>query len=84
MAKDELPQGRVKRTAKVVKQPSVIKPARPPAATYRSAYTQAGANGDDHDNSTPATNGDSAADPSDVRVVLQPKWVGGENGSKSS
>jgi hypothetical protein len=28
-------------------------------------------------------NGDAAAVPSDVRVVLQPKWVGGENGGKS-
>ena len=61
--------------AKVVK--------RPPAATYRSAYAQGPVNGEDHE-AKPGANGGSLADPSDVRVVLQPKWFGGENGGKSS
>jgi hypothetical protein len=74
----------VKRTAKVVKHPPAVKPARPPAATYRSTYSQSPANGDDDGAAKPPTNGDSSQDPSDVRVVLQPKWVGGENGGKSS
>jgi hypothetical protein len=74
----------VKRTAKVVKHQLSPKSTRPPqAATYRSVNAQSEANADDHDASTPATNGDSADVHSDVRVVLQPKWVGGENGGKS-
>jgi hypothetical protein len=36
----------------------------------------------DHNHVMPGTNGDAAAIPSDVQVVLQPKWLGGENGNK--
>jgi hypothetical protein len=74
----------VKRTAKVVKHQPVAKSTRPSeAATYLSANAQNEANADDHDVSPPAANGDSTAVPSDVRVVLQPKWLGSENGGKS-
>jgi hypothetical protein len=74
----------VKRGASAAKQPSAPKPKRPPeSSTYRSANAKSEANGDDHDAVPAATNGDSAAVPSDVRVVLQPKRLGGENGGKS-
>ena len=74
----------VKRSAKVAKHPPVAKPPRPAeAGTYRSANAQNPANGVDHDAVPAGTNGDSGAAASDVRVVLQPKWVGGENGGKN-
>jgi len=66
----------IQRRARVVKRP-------PEAAMYRSVNAQSEANGDDHDASPPATDDDSGPVPSDVRVVLQPKWIGGENGGKS-
>ena len=73
----------VKRSAKVAKHPPVAKPPRPAeAGTYRSANAQSPANGVDHDSVPAGTNGDSGGAASDVRVVLQPKWVGGENGGK--
>jgi hypothetical protein len=65
----------IKRTAKVVKHPSVDK-----AATYRSTNAQ---NEDGDADDTPETNVDAEDAASDVRVVLQPTWVGGENGGKS-
>jgi hypothetical protein len=74
----------VKRTAKPVKHPPAVKSSRSPTATYWSAFSQDPANGEEHDAVTPPTNGDAPADASDVRVVLQPKRVGGENGDKSS
>jgi hypothetical protein len=74
----------VKRSAKVAKHPPAAKSPRPSAAgTYRSANAQSEANGADHETAPPATNGDVEAAPSDVRVVLQPKRIGGENGGKS-
>ena len=74
----------VRRTAKVVKRSPAAKLTRPPeAAMYRSVNAQNEVNGDDHDVSAPATDEDSDPVPSDVRIVLQPKWIGGENGGKS-
>jgi hypothetical protein len=70
----------VQRTARLVKKPPVEKPAQPPAAaTYRSVNAQ---NDDDGDKAKDL-NGDAAAVSSEVRVVLQPKWLGGENDGKS-
>ena len=91
------PPDSVERTAIIIKRTSsVVKAAPPkqqqrrsPAATYRSANAQSvnGDGGDDeaaeHESGPAETNGDTPADSSDVRVVLQPKWVGGENGGKS-
>jgi hypothetical protein len=83
-----VPPPTVERTAIIKRSASVIKPTpakstrAPEAATYRSVNAQTETNGADHDAAAP-TNGDSEAAPSDVRVVLQPKWVGGENGGKS-
>jgi hypothetical protein len=91
------PPDSVERTAIIIKRSSsVVKAAPPkqqrrsPAATYRSANAQS-PNGDSNEDeveeqhdSTPAeTNGDTSADSSDVRAVLQPKWVGAEDGGKS-
>ena len=73
----------VKRATSVAKPASAAKSKRPPqTATYRSVNAQNEPNGEEHDAVPSATNGNSAP-PSDVRVVLQPKWVGGENGGKS-
>jgi hypothetical protein len=73
----------VRPTASVVKRSSTIRPARQPeAATYVSMNAQGKADDGDHNRVSPVTNGDAAAIPSDVQVVLQPKWVGGENGNK--
>jgi predicted kinase len=81
----------IKRTSSVVKQPAVkTETRRSPAATYRSANAHHqvnggaanGGSGDEHATGADA-NGDASADSSDVRVVLQPKWVGGDNGGKA-
>lgn len=69
----------VQRTARLLKHVPPEEPKPPAAATYRSVNAQ---DEDDHDDDE-ATNGEPAAVPSEVRVVLQPKWLGGENGSKS-
>lgn len=74
----------VRRSASVVKPSSAATPVRPPAATYQSANAQSKADGDSSDASSSAVNGDSAAAASDVRVVLQPKRLGGENGRKAT
>jgi hypothetical protein len=72
----------IQRSAHVVKHPPAAKPARAPeAAMYRSVNAQTATNGDD--SASPDADNDSAAAPSDVRVVLQPKWLGGENGGKA-
>jgi hypothetical protein len=90
------PPESVERTAIIIKRSSsVVKAAPPkqqrrsPAATYRSANAQS-LNGDsgenqaeEHDSAPAETNGDTSADASDVRSVLQPKWVGAEDGGKS-
>lgn len=88
------PPESVERTAIIIKRSSsVVKAAPPkqrrsPAATYRSANAQS-VNGDgaeeettEHDSAPAPTNGDNAADPSDVRAVLHSKWVGAEDGGK--
>jgi hypothetical protein len=79
----------IKRTSSVVKATPPKQQRRSPAATYRSANAQT-VNGDSAEDepeepeTAPAeTNGDSSADSSDVRSVLQSKWVGGESGGKS-
>lgn len=73
----------VKRSAAVIKHPSAAKPKRPAdAATYRSVNAQSAANGENHDAVPSATGADSDPAPSDVRIVLQPKWAAGENGGK--
>jgi hypothetical protein len=72
----------VKRAASVVRHPSTTTSTRPPAATYRSVNARSEAKGEGNDSTPAATNGSAPAQ-SDVRVVLQPKWVGGENGGKS-
>jgi hypothetical protein len=82
----------IKRTSSVVKPPVPKQQRRSPAATYRSANAQS-VNGEDSESDDKAeehesapvetANGDAKADSSDVRAVLQPKWVGGENGGKS-
>jgi hypothetical protein len=81
----ESPAASLERTAIIIKRvPPAAKPTRAPeAATYRSANAQGETNGNDHDAEAAETNGDSDASPSDVRVVLQPKRVGGENGGKA-
>jgi hypothetical protein len=90
------PPEAVERTAIIIKRSSsVVKAAPPkqqrrsPAATYRSANAQSinGDSGDDdeaneHESAPAETNGDTSADSSDVRAVLQPKWVGAEEGGK--
>ncbi|WP_030435770.1 hypothetical protein [Actinoplanes subtropicus] len=77
----------IKRNPPVEKPP--VKPARPASAgTYRSANAQtptngqAPANGDDRKPNPADPNNNKGNESSDVRVVLQPKWVGGENGNK--
>ena len=72
----------VNRATSVVKPPRAAQSTRPPAATYQSTNAQSKAAGDDHDAVPSARNGDSAAASSDVRVVLQPKRLSGENGRK--
>jgi hypothetical protein len=79
----------IKRTSSVVKAAPPKQQRRSPAATYRSANARSveGAEGEDkvdeHESAPAEANGDSSADSSDVRSVLQPKWVGGESGGKS-
>ena len=68
----------IKRTAKVVK----------PAATYRSVNAQPEESAAEPAAEEPVaadrpeTDGDAEVSPSDVRVVLEPERVGGENGGK--
>ena len=63
--------------------PSAATLMRPPgAATYQSVNVRSEANGENLDAVPPATNGRSDANSSDVRIVLQPKRVAGENGGK--
>jgi len=78
----------IKRNPPVEKPPA--KPARPASAgTYRSANAQSPtngqvpANGDERKQNPVDPNNTKGNESSDVRVVLQPKWVGGENGNKS-
>jgi hypothetical protein len=74
----------VKRAAPVVNGRAVANPTRPgEAGTYVSMNAQGEVNGANHDANATATNGDEAANPSDVRAVLNPKWVGGQNNGKS-
>jgi hypothetical protein len=73
----------VQRSASVAKRPATVKSRPPEAAMYLSVNAQSEGDGDDHDAESPATNGDGDPVPSDVRIVLQPKWLGGENGGKS-
>jgi hypothetical protein len=89
------PPDSVERTAIIIKRSSsVVKAAPPkqqrrsPAATYRSANARS-VNGDggeddrqEHESAPAETNGDTSADSSDVRAVLQTKWVGAEDGGK--
>jgi hypothetical protein len=67
----------VQRTARLVKHVPPEESKASAAATYRSVNAQ------DEEDDGEAANGEAAAVPSEVRVVLQPKWLGGENGSKS-
>lgn len=72
----------VQRTARLVKPPAP-EPSKPPAAaTYRSVNAQKDEDAADTEEGS-AANGEPAAVSSEVRVVLQPKWLGGENGNKS-
>jgi len=92
-ARGPIPES-VERTAIIIKRnPPVEKPVAKQgrlssAGTYRSANAQNptngqnGANGDDRKPASNDANSNSGSEPSDVRVVLQPKWVGGENGNK--
>jgi hypothetical protein len=92
--RDPVPES-VERTAIIIKRnPPVEKPApkqsRPSSAgTYRSANAQnptngqGAVNGDDRKAAPADPSSNSVNESSDVRVVLQPKWVGGENGGKS-
>jgi hypothetical protein len=74
----------VRPTASVVKRSSPNKSARPPeAATYVSMNAQSDADDADHKPVMPATNGDAAAMPADVQVVLQSKRVDGKNGKRA-
>jgi hypothetical protein len=91
--REPLPES-VERTAIIIKRNPPVekppaKPVRPPSAgTYRSANAQTPtngqgpANGDDRKQSPADPNNTKGNESSDVRVVLQPKWVGGENGNK--
>jgi hypothetical protein len=73
----------VRPTASVVKRSSPMKSAHPPeAATYVSMNAQGKADDAEYSTVTPAANGDAAAMPADVQVVLQPKWVDGMNGKR--
>jgi hypothetical protein len=92
--REPLPES-VERTAIIIKRnPPVEKPPAKPvrptsAGTYRSANAQnptngqGPANGDDRKQSPGDPSNNKGNESSDVRVVLQPKWVGGENGNKS-
>jgi hypothetical protein len=92
--REPLPES-VERTAIIIKRNPPVekppaKPARPTSAgTYRSANAQnptngqTPANGDDRKPNPADPSNNKGNESSDVRVVLQPKWVGGENGNKS-
>jgi len=92
--REPLPES-VERTAIIIKRNPPVekppaKPARPTSAgTYRSANAQnptngqGATNGDDRKQNPTDPNNNKGNESSDVRVVLQPKWVGGENGNKS-
>jgi hypothetical protein len=71
----------LQRTAKPVKASSRAKPAV--ARTYVSASHKE-AEADHHEPEPEGKNGDGTAAPSDVRVVLQPKRLGRDNGGKAS
>jgi hypothetical protein len=72
----------IKRSASAAKAPPKLRrPAEP--GTYRSANAQDKVNGTGGDDHQADTNGSAPADASDVRVVLQPKWVGDENGGEA-
>jgi len=91
--REPLPES-VERTAIIIKRNPPVekppaKPARPTSAgTYRSANAQnptngqGPANGDDRKPNPADPNNNKENEASDVRMVLQPKWVGGENGNK--
>jgi len=91
--REPLPES-VERTAIIIKRnPPVekppVKPVRPTSAgTYQSANAQnqtngqGPANGDDRKQNPVDPSNNKGNESSDVRVVLQPKWVGGENGNK--
>jgi len=65
--------------ASIVERPANAKSTRPlQAGTYRSMNAQT-ENNDDH-GTVPVS---ASGLPADVRVVLQPEWVAGENGGKS-
>jgi hypothetical protein len=86
------PPESVERTAIIIKRTSSVVKAEPPkqrrspAATYRSANARS-VNGeaveDDEKEAVAEANGDNSADPSDVRTVLQPNRVGGDDGGQS-
>jgi hypothetical protein len=68
----------VQRTARLVKRPPAEEemPAQPPAAAmYRSVNAQNNEDSDDHEATSPATNGEPAAVSSEVRVVLKPNRI---------
>jgi hypothetical protein len=72
----------IKRSASVAKAPAKQRrPAEP--GTYRSANAQDKVNGSNGEDHQADKNGSAAADASDVRVALQPKWVGDENGGEA-
>jgi hypothetical protein len=74
----------VKPTAPVVNRGPAANSARPgEAGTYVSMNAQGEVNGADHDAVDPGMNGDAAANPSDARAVLRPRWLGGQNGGDS-
>ena len=65
--------------ASIVERPANAKSTRPlQAGTYRSINAQTESN-EDH-GTVPVS---ASGLPADVRVVLQPEWVAGENGGKS-
>jgi hypothetical protein len=73
----------IKRSASLAKaSPKPRRPAEP--GTYRSANAHDQVNGTNGDDHQAGKNGNVAAEASDVRVVLKPNWVGGENGDKAN
>jgi hypothetical protein len=73
----------VQRTAPLVERSPAVNSARSrETGTYVSMNAQGQADGENNEAVSPPVNGDGPANGSDVRVVLQPKWVGAENGKK--
>jgi hypothetical protein len=72
----------LQRPPRPVKESARAKPAV--ARTYVSAYSHKEAEADHHEPEPAGKNGDGTAAASDVRVVLQPKRLGRDNGGKAS